>query len=74
MRVQLPQEAPRGLRVLWAVEFAGYGCWWGFWPVSGVLEPVSAVFGVVVAPVMGAGGFGGWFWTRLVRRVRSRQG
>jgi len=34
----------------------------------GVLEPVSALFGVVVAPVMGAGGFGGWFWTRLVRR------
>ena len=37
--------------------------------VSGVLEPVSAVFVVVVAPVMGAGGFGGWLRTRLVRRV-----
>ena len=37
--------------------------------VSGVLEPVLSVFGVVVVPVMGAGRFGGWFWTRLVRRV-----
>jgi len=35
------------------------------------LAPVLAVFGVVVVPVMGAGGLGGRFWTRLVRRVRS---
>jgi len=39
--------------------------------VSEVLAPVAAVFGVVVAPVMGAGGVGGWFWTRLVRRAGS---
>ena len=29
------------------------------------------VFGVVVVPVMGDGGVGGRFWTRLVRRVGS---
>ena len=47
--------------------------WSGSWLVSGVLAPVVAVFGVVVAPVMGAGGLGGWLRTRLVRRVGPRR-
>ena len=43
----------------------------GFWPVSGILEPVLAVFGVAVGPVMGSGDADGWVRTRLVRRVSS---
>ena len=36
-----------------------------------MLQPVLGVFGVVVGPVMGAGGVDGWVGTRLVRRVGS---
>ena len=53
--------------MLWGAEFAAQVVWSGFWLDSGVLEPVVVVFSMIVGPVMGAGGVGGWVGTRLVR-------